>query len=128
MYGRQIWFIITYGAMTAFNSGAAGAQNIETLLVLRFFAGAFGSSPLTNAGGVIADMFPAKQRGLAMTLFAIAPFMGPCLGPIIGGFIAENPSAGFRWLLGVIAIFSGGESASEYVQIKHTDIGSQWSG
>ena len=55
MYGRQIWFIITYGAMTAFSSGAAGAQNIETLLILRFFAGAFGSSPLTNAAGVIAD-------------------------------------------------------------------------
>ena len=44
---------------------------------MRFFAGAFGSSPLTNAGGVIADMFPASQRGLAMSVFAAAPFMGP---------------------------------------------------
>ena len=41
--------------MTAFSCGAAGAQNIETLLILRFWAGAFGSSPLTNAAGVIAD-------------------------------------------------------------------------
>lgn len=47
-------------ALTAFNAGAAGAQNIETLIILRFFAGAFGSSPLTNSGGVIADMFNAK--------------------------------------------------------------------
>lgn len=47
MYGRQILYITTYGALTAFNAGAAGSQNIETLIILRFFAGSFGSSPLT---------------------------------------------------------------------------------
>ena len=77
LYGRQILFFGTYGALTAFNAGAAGGKNIETVLLMRFFAGAFGSSPLTNAGGVIADMFPANQRGLAMAVFSAAPFMGP---------------------------------------------------
>ena len=76
MLGRQILFAITYCALTAFNCGAAGSQNIWTLIILRFFAGSFGSSPLTNAGGVIADMFPAKERGIAMSLFAAAPFLG----------------------------------------------------
>lgn len=57
LYGRQVLFISTYAALTAFNAGAAGSQNIQTLLILRFFAGAIGSSPLTNAGGVIADMY-----------------------------------------------------------------------
>ena len=52
LYGRQILFTITYMALTAFNAGAAGAQNMQTLIILRFFAGALGSSPLTNAGGV----------------------------------------------------------------------------
>jgi MFS family permease len=68
--------------LTAFNAGAAASQNITTLIVLRFLAGSFGSSPLTNAGGVIADMFPAAQRGLAMSIFAAAPFLGPVIGPI----------------------------------------------
>lgn len=76
VYGRQVLFIGTYGALTAFNAGAAGSQNIWTLLILRFFAGAFGSSPLTNAGGVIADIFPARQRGIAMSIFAVSPFLG----------------------------------------------------
>jgi MFS family permease len=80
LFGRQILFFITYGALTAFNAGAAGSQNVATLLILRFLAGAFGSSPLTNAGGVIADMFPARERGLAMSIFSAAPFMGPVLG------------------------------------------------
>ncbi|KAM0424334.1 hypothetical protein ACHAPT_010480 [Fusarium lateritium] len=105
MFGRQVLFIGTYAALTAFNAACAGAQNSWSLLILRFFAGAFGSSPLTNAGGAIADMFPASQRGLAMAIFAAAPFLGPVLGPVIGGFIGMN--AGWRWVMGFLAAFSG---------------------
>lgn len=105
MYGRQILFFGTYALLTVFNAGAAGSQNAQTLIILRFFAGAFGSSPLTNSGGVIADMFPASQRGLAMSIFAAAPFLGPCLGPVIGGFVGET--IGWRWVEGIMAIFTG---------------------
>lgn len=105
LFGRQILFFSTYALLTAFNAGATGSQNPWTLIILRFFAGSFGSSPLTNAGGVIADMFPAKQRGLAMSVFAAAPFLGPVLGPIMGGFIGMN--AGWRWVMGFLAAFSG---------------------
>ena len=105
LYGRQALFFGTYAVLTAFNAGAAGSQNIWTLIILRFFAGAFGSSPLTNAGGVIADMFPANQRGLGMSIFAAAPFLGPTIGPIVGGFVGET--VGWRWVEGVMAIFTG---------------------
>ncbi|KAK5132922.1 MFS siderochrome iron transporter 1 [Meristemomyces frigidus] len=105
LFGRQVLYVTTYGMLTVFNAGAAGSNSITTLIVLRFFAGAFGSSPLTNAGGVIADMFAARQRGLAMSLFAAAPFMGPVLGPIVGGFVGET--IGWRWVEGVMAIFTG---------------------
>lgn len=104
LYGRQILFITTYLGLSIFNAAACASQNIQTLLILRFFAGAIGSSPLTNAGGVIADMFPAKQRGLALAVFAATPTLGPCLGPSIGGFVGET--IGWRWVMGVIAIFT----------------------
>jgi MFS family permease len=105
LYGRQLVFAISYGGFTAFIAGTAGAKDITTLLVLRFLAGSFGSSPLTNAGGVIADIFSASDRGLAMSLFALAPFLGPTIGPIAGGFLAE--SKGWRWVQGTMAIFVG---------------------
>ncbi|KAJ8065196.1 hypothetical protein OCU04_005904 [Sclerotinia nivalis] len=105
LYGRQVLFIGTYAMLTAFNAGAAGAQNIQTLLLLRFFAGAFGSSPLTNAGGAIADMFSATHRGVALSIYAAAPFLGPAIGPIVGGFLGE--SKGWRWVEGLMAIFTG---------------------
>ncbi|KAF4477225.1 multidrug resistance [Fusarium agapanthi] len=84
-----------------------------------FLAGSFGSSPLSNAGGVIADMFEARDRGLATALFAMAPFLGPTIGsryreedadysktgPITGGFLGE--SEGWRWVMGMTSIFTG---------------------
>jgi multidrug resistance protein len=105
LYGRQILFTGTYAVLTAFNAGAAGANSMAALIVLRFFAGTFGSSPLTNAGGVIADMFPANQRGLGMSIFAAAPFLGPVIGPIVGGFVGET--IGWRWNEGIMACFTG---------------------
>lgn len=63
---------------------------------MRFLAGAFGSSPWTNAGGVVADIWPVRQRGNAMVVLSAAPFFGPALGPIVGGFISE--SYGWRWV------------------------------
>ncbi len=105
-YGRQVIFAISYTCMVGFNCGAAVAPNVTILLVLRFLAGAFGSSPLTNAAGVIADMFTTNERGYAAALFATAPFLGPCLGPIIGGFIGQT-EGGWRLVLWFIAGFTG---------------------
>ncbi|KAE8383216.1 major facilitator superfamily domain-containing protein [Aspergillus bertholletiae] len=105
LYGRQYLFIGSYCGLTVFNAACTGSQNIWSLIIFRFFAGSFGSSPLTNAGGVIADMFPASQRGIAMSVFAAAPFLGPVLGPIIGGFLGMK--GGWKWVMGFLAIFSG---------------------
>lgn len=105
LWGRQYLFFATFGVFTVFNAACTGSKNIQSMIIFRFFAGCFGSSPLTNAGGVIADMFPAKDRGLAMSLFAAAPSLGPVFGPIIGGFLGMNE--GWKWLMGFLAIFSG---------------------
>ncbi|KAF4181852.1 hypothetical protein CNMCM8694_000788 [Aspergillus lentulus] len=105
LYGRQALWIVSHVAMVAFIGGSAGSRNVTTLLVLRFFSGTFGGSPLVNSGGAIADLFPPAQRGLAMTLYCVAPFLGPILGPIVGGFVSEN--VGWRWVQGVCCIFIG---------------------
>ncbi|KAJ9641329.1 hypothetical protein H2199_005299 [Coniosporium tulheliwenetii] len=105
LYGRQIVYLVTFGAFTAFSAGTAGAKNIESVIILRFFAGSFGSSPLTNSGGIIADLYTAKQRGLMVGIFAAAPFTGPALGPIIGGFLGQY--RGWRWINGMVTIFAG---------------------
>ncbi|SPO19655.1 probable mfs-multidrug-resistance transporter [Ustilago trichophora] len=103
--GRRSLYIFTYLIFTMWQAVSIASPNMASLIVFRFLAGFFGSSPLVNTGGVLADMFNAKQRGLAMAIFASAPFLGPALGPITGGFLGE--SAGWKWVIGFLAIFAG---------------------
>jgi len=92
--GRRSLYIVSYGALTLWTGVTLASPNLATFIVLRFLAGAFGASPLTNAGGSIADMFDAQQRGLALAVFAAAPFLGPSLGPLTAGFLTVGTG---RW-------------------------------
>ena len=60
---------------------------------------------MTNASGILADMFSAEQRGLAMAVFSGAVFVGPTLGPVVASFVGED--VGWRWVMGLMAIASG---------------------
>jgi MFS family permease len=83
VYGRKYVFSFTYAVLTVFSVATVVAPNVQSLIIFRFLAGAFGSSYQTNASGVIADMFEAGERGLALTIFAAALFLGPVIGPIV---------------------------------------------
>lgn len=48
-------------------------------------------------GGVLGDVWSSEQRGQAMTMYTLAPLLGPCIGPICGAWIAERSS--WRWVV-----------------------------
>jgi len=115
VFGRRKTFMVTFVPFCAFCAAVPGAQTVTQLLLMRFFAGMFGCSAMTNSGyayttvpmlmsrGIIADMFDAHRRGLAMGVFAAMPFLGPVIGPIVGGFLSQASS--WRWVGAVVAIF-----------------------
>lgn len=104
--GRKPVFLISLLFYTGWNVGCALSQNTASIIVFRFLAGTFASAPLTNSGGVIADIWDASTRGVAMSIFSIAPFAGPALGPIVAGAI-QVTGTHWRWLYWVCAMFSG---------------------
>jgi multidrug resistance protein len=106
IYGRQPIFIGTFAALVICNAASAGSKNITQLLVFRALAGIVGSSPLTNAGALIADIFEADQRGLAMGFFSFGPYMGPVMGPIVGGYLGEL-DRGWRYVLWLCTTLCG---------------------
>lgn len=78
--GRNPVYVITLLFFSLFEVGSALSRNIQTRIILRFFAGVFGSTPLSNAGGSIADIANAKHRTFVFPVFANAGFLGPVLG------------------------------------------------
>ncbi len=85
LLGRKYISLFAVGVYSIFNVGQARAQNIGTLLVTRFFAGLFACAPLINVGGIIADIWDPIGSGYALGIFTSSVFIGPVLGPIIGG-------------------------------------------
>lgn len=70
-------FLLSFLPFFLFQIPCALAPNAAVLLTFRFLAGAFGSSPLSNAGGTISDIWPADERGVATTLYSSGPWFGP---------------------------------------------------
>ncbi|KAG8985914.1 hypothetical protein FRB90_004367, partial [Tulasnella sp. 427] len=105
-YGRKAILLFTFFVYTCFQVGGALARNTASVLVFRFLGGMFAASPLAASGAIIGDIWNADVRGQAMSIFALAPFAGPALGPIVGGYIAVS-GASWRWLFWVLALFSG---------------------
>uniref|UniRef100_A0A8H8CE03 Major facilitator superfamily (MFS) profile domain-containing protein n=1 Tax=Psilocybe cubensis TaxID=181762 RepID=A0A8H8CE03_PSICU len=83
------------------------APNIQTLLAMRFFTGFFGSPALATGGASIQDMFPIIKLPYALIVWSVTASCGPILGPIIGGFAAQNRNWTWPlWELFYIGVFA----------------------
>ncbi len=102
LYGRVPVYHVCNTLFVIFTVACAVSSNLNMLLAWRFFEGLFGSAPLTNGGGTIADMIVQEKRGGMMAIFTMGPLMGPVIGPVAGGFLAE--AKGWRWVFWLIAI------------------------
>jgi MFS family permease len=51
---------------------------------------------MTLVGGTLADLWKNEERGVPMAAFSASPFLGPAIGPLAGGFLAD--ATNWRWL------------------------------
>ncbi|KAJ5632120.1 Major facilitator superfamily domaingeneral substrate transporter [Penicillium lividum] len=97
---------VTMGASVLFEGAATASKSDEVaaLIVLRFLVGSFSSAAISNSPGVVADIFAPAERGLAVMVYSMFPFLGPTLGPICGNFLAAA-AAGWRWVNVLCTVF-----------------------
>ncbi|CAG8062277.1 unnamed protein product [Penicillium salamii] len=116
-YGRRWIFYISFALYLIFNFLCAFAPNLGALLVGRFLTGTFVSAPLSNAPGVLADLWDPLQRANAMAGFSAMVYVGPALGPVIAGFLELKED--WRWSFYVL-LWLGGVTAILMLTIPET--------
>ncbi|KAF2655002.1 MFS general substrate transporter [Lophiostoma macrostomum CBS 122681] len=102
IYGRVIIYNITNVLFLLFTILCGFSQNQSMLLAFRFLSGFAGVATITVGSGTIADMMPREERGKAISIWSVGTILGPMVGPIIGGYVAE--AAGWRWIFWAISI------------------------
>lgn len=105
VFGRVYVYHVGNIAFTCFTIAAACSFNIGMLMAFRFLMGLVGCVPTTIGVGSIVDMIALEKRGRAISLWAVGPLLGPCVGPIAGGYLIET--AGWRWVYWLLAIMVG---------------------
>ncbi|EFQ30973.1 major facilitator superfamily transporter [Colletotrichum graminicola M1.001] len=95
MYGRRPVLDAANLFFCAWLIGCALAPSIASLAIFRALTGVGGSGCLAIGAGVIADMFPVAERGVAISIWMVGPLIGPTLAPIAGAYIAQG--FGWRW-------------------------------
>ncbi|GMM54021.1 Yhk8 protein [Maudiozyma humilis] len=104
LYGRRITFLSSLTLSIAFQCLTTWSKTIAGVFIGRFLSGFFGSSFLSVAGGTLSDLFTKEQITVPMSIFTMAAFLGPSLGPVISGAFYTTD---YRWTFITFIITSG---------------------
>ena len=94
-FGRNVVYKFQAPIFMLFLIGAGFSKSLASLLICRLLAGMAGGPVLAVGAGSNADMYAVHNRAVASSFFIMMPFLGPSLGPVIGGFAAQFK--GWRW-------------------------------
>jgi DHA2 family multidrug resistance protein len=96
LIGRRRFFLICTVLFTVSSFLSGLAPNLEFLVLARVFQGLGGGPVIPMAQAMMWEIFPLKQRGMAMAVWGVGIMMGPIMGPTVGGWIADEWS--WRWI------------------------------
>ncbi|OTB06726.1 hypothetical protein M426DRAFT_54798 [Hypoxylon sp. CI-4A] len=102
LYGRVPVLQLTNLGFLAFTLGCGFARTKGQIVAFRFLSGLGGSASLAIGGGVLGDLFAAEHRGRAMSVYSLAPLLGPAVGPIAGAFVTETTT--WRWAFWAVCV------------------------
>ncbi|KAF2163726.1 hypothetical protein M409DRAFT_25912 [Zasmidium cellare ATCC 36951] len=105
MYGRRPIYLIVMALFVVFVIPCAVAQNMATILVVRYFGAFCAAAMISNAPGTVNDIVDEEYRALAFSVWSIGPMNGPVVGPVVGGFVFQY--LGWRWTNWVVVIVGG---------------------
>ncbi len=88
--GRRPYYMGSVALFTVCSFLCGQAGTIWTLVFFRFLQGIGGGALISVSQAIIFELFPKEKHGAASALFGIGVFMGPTIGPTLGGFITED--------------------------------------
>ncbi len=93
--GRRTFFLSCLALFTISSWLCGVAWSLQSMLLFRVLQGFAGGGMVPVAQSILADAFPPEKRGQGFALFGVAVVVAPVVGPTLGGWLADNVS--WRW-------------------------------
>lgn len=94
--GRTRFFVACIIGFSISSLACGLAPTLGLLIVFRAIQGLTGGGLQPTAQAILADSFPPRQRGMAFALYGMAVVFAPAIGPTLGGWITDQFS--WRWV------------------------------
>src|SRR6202522_1412854 len=101
LIGRKRFYMTCVAIFTASSFLCGLATSLPMLIIFRILQGAGGGGLQPSEQAILADTFSAKQRGMAFAMYGMAVVVAPAIGPTLGGWITDNYSWHWIFLINV---------------------------
>jgi DHA2 family multidrug resistance protein len=99
--GRKRFYMLCVALFTASSFLCGIAPNLQSLIVFRVLQGLGGGGMAPSEQSMLADTFPPEKRAQAFALYGLAVIVAPTIGPAMGGYITDNWSWHWIFLINV---------------------------
>lgn len=99
--GRKRFYMLCVATFTASSLLCALAPNLSTLIFFRILQGLGGGGMAPSEQAILADTFPAEKRAQGFAVYGIAVIVAPTIGPALGGWLTDNWSWHWIFLINV---------------------------
>jgi MFS transporter, DHA2 family, multidrug resistance protein len=96
LLGRKRFYMICVAIFTTSSFLCGLAPSLGMLIFFRVLQGLGGGALQPISQAILVESFPREKRGMAMALFGIGVVFAPIIGPTLGGWITDNYS--WRWV------------------------------
>lgn len=96
IFGRRRLYLISIGIFLVASALCGIAQNIDQLIVFRALQGIGGGGIGAITFAIVAELVTPRERGKYIGFLISAYALSGVTGPLIGGWIVENAS--WRWI------------------------------
>src|SRR5258705_1976216 len=100
-FGRKRYFTISILVFTAASAMCGASTTFDALVFWRLVRGLGGGALVATSQAILVETFPPSKQGVGQALFGMGAMVGPSLGPTLGGFLTDNYSWHWCFLINV---------------------------
>lgn len=99
--GLRTFLLICAVSFTAFSVMCGLSNTLDMMILGRIGQGFTGGAMIPTALTIVATKLPPAQQTQGTALFGVTVILGPVVGPLLGGWLAENLSWHYAFFLNV---------------------------